>query len=69
MWDYDDEISFVLFSPQSTDMSSALRSVALMCTLDLKTMHCAPKLFSVPSLEEEDPTLSPLDDQDKSTDG
>ncbi|XP_054473149.1 rho guanine nucleotide exchange factor 19 isoform X2 [Anoplopoma fimbria] len=53
----------------STDMSSALRSVALMRTLDLKEMQCAhgPKLFSV--VEEDNQTFSPLDDQDKSTEG
>ncbi|XP_074501206.1 rho guanine nucleotide exchange factor 19 [Sebastes fasciatus] len=54
-----------------TDMSSALRSVALMRTLDLKKMHGAhvPKLFSVPRLEEDNPALSPSDDEDESTEG
>ncbi|XP_034388116.1 rho guanine nucleotide exchange factor 19 [Cyclopterus lumpus] len=49
-----------------TDISSALRSVALMRTLDLKKM---PKLFSVPRLEEDNQMLSPLDYPDTSTDG
>ncbi|XP_029288559.1 rho guanine nucleotide exchange factor 19 [Cottoperca gobio] len=54
-----------------TDIASAIRSVSLMCTLDSKRMHCAhvPMLFSVPRVEEDDPNLCPLDDQDKSTEG
>ncbi|XP_042365916.1 uncharacterized protein LOC121960309 [Plectropomus leopardus] len=54
-----------------TDISSALRSVALMRTLDLKKMHClsVPKLFPVPQPEEDSPTLSPVEDQDESTEG
>lgn len=51
-------------------MSSALRSVGLMCTLDLKKkLLPALKLFSVPTPEEGNPTLSPLDDQDQTTEG
>lgn len=61
---------FFFFSPP-TDISSALRSVALMCALDLKKMlsPAVPELFSVPRSEQENLTLSPLDDQDKSTEG
>ncbi|XP_051270391.1 rho guanine nucleotide exchange factor 19 [Dicentrarchus labrax] len=56
-----------VYSP-SRDMSSALRSVALMHTLDLKKIH-APGLFSVPRPEEENPTLSLLNNQDTSPEG
>ncbi|XP_041809100.1 rho guanine nucleotide exchange factor 19 [Chelmon rostratus] len=53
-----------------TDMSSALRSVVLMCMLDLKKMHSSmPKLFSAPQLEKEKPTWSPLDDHNENTEG
>ncbi|KAL7408205.1 hypothetical protein ABVT39_019883 [Epinephelus coioides] len=54
-----------------TDISSALRSVALMRTLDLKNVHCAhvPELFSVPLDEVDSPTLCPEEDQDESTEG
>nr|XP_046239422.1 rho guanine nucleotide exchange factor 19 isoform X2 [Scatophagus argus] len=54
----------------SADMSSALRSVALMCTFDLKKM-CSPllELFSVPKLKEDNHTSSPLDEQDKTPAG
>ncbi|XP_044072279.1 rho guanine nucleotide exchange factor 19 [Siniperca chuatsi] len=53
-----------------TDMSSALRSVALMRRWDWKTIYyaLAPKLSSVPRFED-NPALPPLDDQDKSTEG
>lgn len=47
-------------------MSLALRSVAFMHTLDLKTI---PKLFSVPRIEEDNGTLSPVDNQNESTEG
>ncbi|XP_068567815.1 rho guanine nucleotide exchange factor 19 [Cebidichthys violaceus] len=54
-----------------TDMSSALRSIALMPKLYLKEILSPHriKLFSGPGLKEDDHILSPLDDQDKSTDG
>ncbi|KAK9528884.1 hypothetical protein VZT92_013018 [Zoarces viviparus] len=53
-----------------TDISSALRSVALMPKLDLKDLLSPHrlKLFSGHGLKEDDHILSPLDDQDKSTD-
>lgn len=45
-------------------------SSALMRTLDFKKVHCAhaSKLSSVPKVEDS-PTLSPLNDQDESTEG
>ncbi|XP_042261565.1 rho guanine nucleotide exchange factor 19 [Thunnus maccoyii] len=50
------------------DISSALRSVASMGTWDFGKMHSTvSKLFSEEVLEEDDSTLSPLDDQDTST--
>lgn len=45
-------------------MSSALRSVVFMRTLELKTM---PKLFSVPRIEDNGP-LFPVD-RDENTEG
>ena len=64
MWDYVDEISLSCSSPP-IDISSALRSVALMGTWDFGKMHLTlPKLFSEEVLEDDDSTLSPLDDQD-----
>lgn len=47
-------------------MSLALRSVVFMRTLGLKTM---PKLFSVPRIEEDNGTLSPVDNRDESIEG
>ncbi|KAM7402251.1 hypothetical protein PAMP_017508 [Pampus punctatissimus] len=55
------------YSPP-TDMSSALRSVALMFKLENMRLT-VPKLFTVPSPEEDDSTLSPLGDQDTSAEG
>ncbi|XP_041639909.1 rho guanine nucleotide exchange factor 19 [Cheilinus undulatus] len=47
----------------AVDIASALKSVALMSTQALR------KMFSVSTLEREDSALSPLDDQDRNTEG
>lgn len=62
-----DEMSSFPSSPP-VDISSALRSVALMGAFDFGKLHSAvPKLFSVPS--QDDSTCSPLVDQETSTGG
>lgn len=51
------------FSSPSFDISSALRSGALMRAWDFR------KMFSAPQLEEDNGTFSPLADQDQAPDG
>nr|XP_020453733.1 rho guanine nucleotide exchange factor 19-like [Monopterus albus] len=51
------------------DIASAIRSLASKGTLDVGRMHSMPKLTSSSRLEEKNPPLSPLDDQDLSVEG
>ncbi|XP_040889321.1 rho guanine nucleotide exchange factor 19 [Toxotes jaculatrix] len=68
-----DESSHSINQPEDgrspIDISSAIRSVALKSTWDLRSMHSIPKLFSVPRLEEDNSPSSSLNDQNKSSDG
>lgn len=64
-------VSLMLLSPSSpcVDISSALRSIVLKSTWDLEKIFSGPKMFLMSGPEEENLTLSPLNDRTKSAKG